>query len=177
MHVEPASPNDLAAIQRAYERGRAIHREHGEVPWPRFSDEQLLAEMRAGGLYRVTDGGTLAGVFSVAYEDEQIWHELERGAHIYLHRITRADNHSGGSIVGAIVTWALVQCAALGREGLRMDATNDNAPLLAYYARFGFETVATRRMPTDPRLSPHYHGIELALLERPFVVAEQNSSA
>jgi len=177
MHVERAQPKDLAAIQGAYERGRAIHREHGEVPWPAFGDEQLLAEMRAGGLFRVTDGDTLAGVFSVAHEDAQIWGELERGTHIYLHRITRADNPSGGSIVGAIVDWGLAQCDTLGREGLRMDATSTNAPLLAYYAKFGFDTVAKRLMPTDPALSPHYHGVELALLERPLIVAEQNSSA
>lgn len=167
MRVERASPSDLAAIHEAYERGRAIHREHAESPWPPFSDDALLAEMRADGLHRVMDGDTMVGVFSVTYEDEGIWGELERGAHIYLHRIARAEHHSGGSMVDAIVTWGLAQCDALGREGLRMDATSDNAPLLEYYRTFGFETVATLRMPADPRLSPHYHGIELALLQRP----------
>ena len=173
LRVEPATPADLSAIRGAYARGREIQREQGESVWPEFAEDALLAEIRAGTLLRIMDDDTVAGVFSAVYEDPAIWGELERGQHIYLHRIARAENYSGGSIVEALVSWAVARCEELGREGLRIDTWATNAPLNAYYAKFGFQFVGHRRMPADPRLSVHYHGTELALLERPLRSTKQ----
>ncbi len=67
----------------------------------------------------------------------------------------------------AIVAWALVRCAQLGREGLRLDTFGGNDALIAYYQSRGFTLVQKRMMGNDPRLSPHYKELLLALLERP----------
>ena len=123
--------------------------------------------MEAGHLYRVLNRGAFVGVFTVAYEDEAIWGELERGAHIYLHRFARSEAYAGRGLVDAIVAWGLVRCAQLGREGLRLDTWGGNEALIAYYESRGFTLVEKRTMGTDPRLSPHYKGLLLALLERP----------
>jgi len=48
-----------------------------------------------------------------------------------------------------------------------MDTWASNDALIAYYGRLGFHLVRRRRIAPDPRLAAHYHGIELALLERP----------
>ncbi len=165
MRVEPATPADLVDVRAAYANGRALQREQGSIVWPEFSDVFLLAEMDAGRLLRVLDGETLAGVFNVAYEDGAIWGELERGAHVYLHRIARTAQYAGGGLMEAVQGWAEARCRELGRDGLRMDTWASNLALIAYYQRLGFVHIENRRMPVDPRLSPHYHGIELALLE------------
>ena len=115
-------------------------------------------------LFRVVDG-TLVGIFSVAYEDEAIWGEHERGAHIYLHRIARAPGSRDARLVDAVLAWARAECRARGRAGLRMDTWSNNATLIAYYQRLGFDVVAHRRIEVDPRLPAHYHGTEFALLE------------
>lgn len=151
----------------AYAIGRRKQREQGTTVWPEFTDAAILREIAAGHLMRVLDGSEVAGVFSVAYEDPAIWEEEERGAHLYLHRIARADAYAGGEIFSAVVAWALDECRARGREGVRMDTWASNAGLLAYYGRFGFRLVGHRRIGADPRLPAHYHGIELALLELP----------
>jgi GNAT superfamily N-acetyltransferase len=166
MRVEPAPPRDLAAIRAAYAEGRRRQREQRSVVWPEFTDEAILGEIAAGRLYRVIENEVLAGVFSVAYEDAAIWGERERGAHIYLHRITRAAGFGGRALVEAVIAWARARCAELGRAGLRMDTWASNGALIAYYERFGFRLLGTRWIAPDPRLLPHYHGIELALLER-----------
>lgn len=167
LRIEPATAADLPDIHAAYAAGRAIQRAQGFAVWPEFTDGSVLAEIAAGGLQRVVDGATTAGVFSVTYEDPAIWGELDRGAHVYLHRIARAPGYAGRGLMDAVLAWARERCRALGRAGLRMDTWADNATLIAYYGRLGFTVVGRRRLDADPRLHPLYHGLELALLEEP----------
>lgn len=172
MRVEPATSADLPAVRAAYADGRRIQKEQGSVVWPEFSDAAILGEIEDGRLLRVVDDeDALVGVFSVAYEDAAIWGEHERGAHLYLHRIARAAGYPGRGLIDAVLAWAGARCEALGRAGLRMDTWASNVALVAYYRRLGFRLVDRRRIAADPRLPAHYHGIELALLER------RNSSA
>ncbi len=167
MRVEPASPTDLPAIRSCYADGRAVQRNTGSPRWPEFTDDAILAEMHVGALHRVVDGEELVGVFSAVYDDETIWGDLERGAHIYLHRIARASSYRGGGLVNAVIAWALAHGQTRGSEGLRMDTWAVNHALIAYYGKRGFDLVGTRRIPADSTLPVHYRGIELALLERP----------
>jgi ribosomal protein S18 acetylase RimI-like enzyme len=167
MQIEPATPDDLAAARAAYAHAREIQRQEGSTLWPEFGDASILAEIAAGRLLRVIDGGALVGVFSVAYDDAAIWGERERGEHVYLHRIARAAGSSVRGLFGAVLAWALEHCRGLGRRGLRMDTWADNTALIAYYERQGFRVVGRRRIGSDPRLPPHYHGNEFTLLEAP----------
>ena len=167
LRVEPARIHDMPAIHAAYAEGRAIQRARGVAnPWPDFTDAALLTEIAAGRLHCVHDGATLAGVFSLTDADPDIWGARERGAHLYLHRISRAAGWRGRGLTEAAVAWAEERRRAMGREGIRLDTWADNARMIALYESFGFVQVGRCRLGADPRLSPHYHGIELALLER-----------
>ncbi|HEV7992879.1 MAG TPA: GNAT family N-acetyltransferase [Gemmatimonadaceae bacterium] len=167
MRVEPAAPADLNTVRAAYSDAREIQRRQGSSMWPEFSDAAILGEIEAGRLHRIMHDDTVAGVFTVAYDDAAIWAERERGAHLYLHRIARAAGYRGQGLIDTVLEWAHGQCDALGREGLRMDTWASNEPLIAYYQKLGFELVGKQRIGVDPRLPSHYHGIELALLEQP----------
>lgn len=167
MRVERASPADLGAVRAAYAHARGIQQDRGAILWPEFSDATILAEIADGRLYRVTDGSALVGVFSVAYTDDAIWGERERGAHLYLHRIARAGTGEARGLVAAVLDWARAHCRALGREGLRIDTWASNGELIAFYERHGFQRVGECRIATDPRLPAHYHNREFALLEAP----------
>lgn len=163
--VEPAAASDLPAIRAAYADARRIQHEQNAILWPEFPDESIIAEIEAGRLFRVMDGDALVGVFSVTYEDEAIWGELERGEHIYLHRIARASTYRGKGLIAAVLAWARAHCCAVGRAGLRMDTWASNEALVSLYKRHGFRVVGRRRIGTEPRLPPHYHGGEFTLLE------------
>jgi ribosomal protein S18 acetylase RimI-like enzyme len=117
----------------------------------------------------VYDDDVMAGVFSMLDDDAAIWESRECGAHCYLHRISRAPRWEGRGLVDAILTWAHAEARRRGKLGLRMDTWASNHALIDYYGARGFALVGTRLMPADSRLSPHYHGIELALLEAPSV--------
>jgi ribosomal protein S18 acetylase RimI-like enzyme len=170
MRVEPATPAHLPEVLAAYADARALQAANRAFQWPEFSERSILDQMEAGVLFRVLDGDALVGVFTVAYEDPAIWGELERGAHIYLHRFARAATYPGRGLVDAIVAWALAHCESLGREGLRLDTWGHNDALIAFYESRGFTLIDKRTMGSDPRLSPHYDGLHLALLERPLTL-------
>jgi GNAT superfamily N-acetyltransferase len=166
MRVEPATPAHLPEVRAAYADARARQAAHRAFQWPEFPDHSILDQMEAGHLFRVLDGDAFVGVFTVAYEDPAIWGELERGAHIYLHRFARAETYPGRGLVDAILAWAIAQCESLGREGLRLDTWGGNVALISYYQSRGFTLVRKLTMGSDPRLPPHYDGLHLALLER-----------
>lgn len=167
MQIEPATPADLADIRAVYAHGRDVQRAQHSIVWPEFTDSTILAEVDAGNLFRIVTDAGLAGIFSVAYEDAAIWGPLERGAHIYLHRIARAPGVKSGGIVDAVLAWADARCARLDREGLRLDTWVSNAALIAFYERRGFRLVGERTLGADPQLAAHYHGNTFALMERP----------
>lgn len=166
MRIAVARVHDLKAVRAAYGAARATQRGQGSVQWPPFSDESIVAQAKLGQLQRVIDGHTLVGVFTVAYEDSAIWGERERGAHVYLHRIARAAGHLGRGLIVPVLDWGRAHCRDLKREGLRMYAWASNERLIDFYERHGFRVVERRRLGNDPRLAPHYHGNEFALLER-----------
>lgn len=166
MRIELATPTDLSEIRAVYAHGRKLQRAAHSIVWPGFTDATILAEVEAGNLYRIVIEAGLAGIFSVAYEDGLIWGSLERGAHVYLHRIARAPGVAGGGLVDVVLDWAEAQCARLEREGLRLDTWANNTALIAFYERRGFRLVAERTLGADPKLAAHYHGNTFALLER-----------
>jgi ribosomal protein S18 acetylase RimI-like enzyme len=175
MKVEQATASDLVEIRAAYADGRTRQLAQGSPLWPEFTDAAILAEIASGALHRVVDDGALVGVFTAVYEDAALWGDLERRAHIYLHRIARASTYPGRGLVDAILAWAQARGEELGLEGLRMDTWASNDALIAFYGKRGFTLVGRTRIPNDSPL-PHYRGLELALMERPLNFAAASSS-
>ena len=64
-----------------------------------------------------------------------------------------------------ILEWVADHCRSLGRAGVRIDTWAANAALIDFYERRGFRLVGHRSIGVDPRLPPHYHDGEFALLE------------
>ena len=167
MQVSPATVTDLPFVRATYADARALQRARGVTNvWPEFGDDEILRDIAAGRLFLVVDGGTLAGIFTALDADPDIWGARERGAHVYLHRIARAAGWNGRGLTEAVLAWAEGRCRSLGREGIRLDTWADNAAMVAHYGRLGFALVGHVTLPADPRLAAHYHGLELALMER-----------
>jgi hypothetical protein len=174
IRYELATVAQLDAIRAAYEDGRRTQRQRAAAEWPEFSELSIRAEIAEGRLWRVIEDETLVGVFTVAYADPAIWGDRETGGYIYLHRIARAVGSPTAGVFAQVLEWARAYCNEHACEGIRIDTWGSNDQLIAYYARFGFALVARVRLGNDPRLPVHYHGSELALLERPPEVARSS---
>lgn len=178
MRIVAATTDDIPDVQEAYAAGRAVQRATASIVWPEFPDSAIRAEIDAGFLWRVVgDDGRLAAVFSLTDSDTAIWGERERDEHLYIHRMTRAAGDARRGLVPVILAWARERARACGRAGLRMDTWAENAALIAYYVRLGFTLVERKRIAPDPRLLPHYYGVELALLEWAYDAARSASAS
>lgn len=167
VRIRPAMPADLPAVRAAYESARILQERTGSKVWPTFADDAILREIADQHVFGVFKGATLAGVFTLLDADPVIWGDLERGEHLYIHRMARAAGCTLPGLIESILRWARQACQALGRAGIRMDTWASNAALVDYYQRHGFHVVERRTMPAESSLPPHYHGLELVLLERP----------
>lgn len=165
MNVEPASIGDLPRIQEAYAEGRRRQQACGTLVWPEFSEASLVAEVRARKLFRVMDNDVMMGTFAVAYKDQAVWGERERGAHVYLHRIARSPAGTSRGLLPAVIEWACAHSRDLQREGIRLDTAAASSQLVAYYEQAGLVVVGRHVIGPDPTLPTHYHGTEVALFE------------
>ncbi len=165
MNVKPASIGDLSRIQEAYAEGRRRQQERGTLVWPEFLDASLISEVRARKLFRVMDNDAMVGTFAIAYEDQAVWGDRERGAHVYLHRIARSPWSTSRGLLQSVVGWACAHSRELQREGIRMDTAAASSHLVAYYEQAGFVVVSRHVIGPDPTLPSHYHGTEVALFE------------
>ena len=165
MNIEPASISDLSCIQEVYAEGRRRQQKRGTLIWPEFSDASLIADVRERKLFRVMDNDAMVGTFTIAYEDQAVWGERERGAHVYLHRIARSPSGTSRGLLRSVVDWACAHSRELQREGIRMDTAAASRQLIAYYEQAGFVVVGRYVIGPDPILPTHYHGTEVALFE------------
>lgn len=165
MNVEPASIDDLPHIQAAYAEGRRKQKDCGTLVWPAFAEASLIAEVQAQKLFRVMDSDVMVGTFAIAYEDQAVWGDRDRGAHVYLHRISRSPSDASDGLLQSVIDWACAHSKSLQREGIRMDTAAASHQLVAYYEQAGFVVVGRHVIGPDPTLPAHYHGTEVALFE------------
>jgi ribosomal protein S18 acetylase RimI-like enzyme len=177
VRIRPVTQDDLPAIRAAYETARILQLRTGSKVWPTFADDAILLEIAEQKVFGVFKGGVLAGVFTLLEADPVIWGELERGEHLYIHRMAGAAGCTLPGLFDTIVRWARQACQALGLAGIRMDTWASNGALIDYYSRHGFEVVGRRTMPPESSLPPHYHGLELVLLEKSVARPPQPTSA
>lgn len=163
--ITRATADDLPLLKRIYAEAAEIQRAQNAPEWPPFEDAQLLGEIGEQRIFIVSDGGVVAGIFTLAYDDPAIWHGDDRASYVYLHRIARTLSYARRGFLDGILAWVWAHARSLGRRGLRIDTWANNPALVSLYEGKGFAFVGTKRMPRDPSLLPHYHGIELALLE------------
>jgi len=163
--IVPATREHIPAILETYAHARRLQETRGAERWPEFALEEVLAEIDAERLLCVLDGQTVAGVFSIAYEDRALWDERERNDHLYLHRIAKSESAAGLSLVDVALAWARARCHQLGRSGVRMDTWASNTALIAIYERRGFAVVARKHVGRDPRLPAQYQNNDFVLLE------------
>ena len=129
--ITRASADDLPLLKRIYAEAAEIQRRQNAPEWPPFGDEQLLAEIAEGRIHIVRDGATVAGIFTVAYDDPAIWDGDDREAYVYVHRVARAAANTRRGFMDVVLDWVRAHARELGRRGLRLDTWATNAALAA----------------------------------------------
>jgi uncharacterized damage-inducible protein DinB len=104
-------------------------------------------------------------IFSVTYEDPQIWGKKSRDPALYIHRIATSSLFRGQGFFKQIITWAKAYARAQGKNFIRMDTWADNQNLINYYLSFGFNYLGIKQLGAHTDLPIHYAGNDLSLFE------------
>ncbi|MBX7127337.1 MAG: GNAT family N-acetyltransferase [Cyclobacteriaceae bacterium] len=162
--VRPGTPSDLDRIFELYNQATLFQLSKGATPWQGFDRGMIIGEIDQHHLWKVVDNNTIAGIFSIAYED-LVW-QHHSGSALYIHRIARNRHYHGAGLVPLIIDWCRQRALLNQCRYLRLDTFSANAALVEYYVRCGFTLKETFTVPeTELRLPAHYRGASLALLE------------
>jgi RimJ/RimL family protein N-acetyltransferase len=157
--------NDIDSIFNLYDAAIAFQKLKFNKYWPRFDRHKVEAEISKKRNFKIIAGDTIAGVFSVTYNDVEIWGEQDADGAIYLHRIVTGPDFRGHNLVNHIVEWAKQYALSNNINYIRLDCFADNENLVAYYKKQGFtflRDVLVRETEATPK---HYIGNPLALLQ------------
>jgi len=166
MEILNSTTEDIDTIFELYDAAIAYQKAHFHRHWIAFDRQKLEQEIAEKRHWKITmDDGKIGGIFSVTYNDADIWFEKDNDVSIYIHRIAVNPNYRGVGFVPFIIDWAKKYIRETGRKYIRIDTFSDNEKLIAYYMRCGFAYAGVARPKITADSPPHYVGIDLGLYE------------
>ena len=165
MQIENALGQDLKTILALYDKAIEFQKTVFDKPWLGFDVEFVNREIDEGRLWKITEDGLIANIFSVAYADPMLWLEKSNDPAMYIHRIVTNPDFRGRGYVPAITEWAKEHAREKNLRFVRMDTWSDNQKLLDYYQNCSFKFVGTVEPAESDTLPAHYRDLTLALLE------------
>ena len=157
-------PSDRPFIYWLFDGAIAYQKKYKYPVWADDKDvlQQDIEDQRQ---YKVLTGDGMAGIFTVYYTDPIVWRERDRGDAIYLHRIVVNPNFKGQQLFGKVLNWAKQRTAEQKLRYIRMDTWADNPTIIAYYQRFGFNSIDYYTTPESEELPVQQRGNDIVLLE------------
>lgn len=166
MKIVNATLKDIDTIFQLYDDATEFQKEKKvTIPWAGFKRALIEEEINEGRLFKITDDGAIACVFSIAFTDPLIWKEKNSDPAIYIHRIATSKHKRGRGYTTYIVDWARDFGKAHQKQFVRLDTNSDNYPLHEYYKRIGFTQLDDVKPTSIEALPKHYETITLATFE------------
>jgi RimJ/RimL family protein N-acetyltransferase len=166
MEILNSTAADVEAIFTIYHAAIQYQKAQFHRHWITFDNQKLAREIAENRHWKIImDDGQIGGVFSITYNDEDIWFEKDNDISIYIHRIAVNPAYRGVGFVPYIIDWAKDYVKNNGRKYIRIDTFSDNEKLIAYYLRCGFAYAGVARPRITADSPPHYVGIDLGLYE------------
>ena len=158
-------PRDLQEIYGFFEHSIHYQEKNGYPVWRNYDKNALVQEIEDKNQHKGVIDSKIAIVFSVGYNDEVIWREMDQGNSIYLHRIVVNPEFKGRKLFGLILEWAKEHSKHKGLDSIRMDTWAANPTIIDYYKKFGFAVVENYTTPDSEELPVHNRKLALTLLE------------
>ena len=156
---------DIDGVFRLYRGATELQKEKGVVQWPVFDRGLIETEIAEKRQWKIVIDNTIACVWSMAFDDPQIWGERDGDAAIYIHRIATNLMFRGNNLVGEIVEFMEGYARANQKRFIRMDTVGENRGLIAYYTKCGFEFLGLSRLTDTDGLPAHYHNATVCLFQ------------
>lgn len=165
LQITNSDPADLDFIFKLFEDAVVYQKKNGYDLWPQFGRKLIETEIAEGRHWKISEGNTIVGVFSVLYNDPVIWGERDKEPSVYLHRIAVNFSFKGKGLMQIIGVWAKEHAKEKGKRYVRMDTWGNNENLRRYYINSGFHYIGQQYLGKTDGLPDHYGGSVLSLFQ------------
>ncbi len=165
MKIEQSTPEDTDTIIGLYQMAVLLQREKGAVQWPTFERSLVATEIDQGRQWKIVVDDRPRCVWAIADSDPLIWQERNADPAVYIHRIATDPAYRGRGFTKTIVRWAKEFAAVHNRRFVRMDTVGNNAGLIHYYTKCGFQFLGLSVLQDTTDLPLHYHGATVSLFQ------------
>lgn len=159
------SLQDIDDVFKLYAMASDFKKKVSGVEWPEFNRGMIETEIQENRHWKIVVDGQVACVWSITFEDPQVWEERNEEPSIYLHRIATNPSFRGQKFVEQIVEWSKQYAQSHGKIYVRMDTIAGNQRLTDYYVKCGFSYLGTKRMSDTKGLPAHYHNATMGLFQ------------
>lgn len=159
------SLKDIEAVLGLYKMASDFKKTVSGVQWPEFDQRMIETEINESRHFKITVDEQVACVWSITFDDHQVWEEKNEDPAIYIHRIATNSNFRGQKFVEQIVEWAKQFAPQHNKLYVRMDTTAGNQRLTDYYVKCGFTYLGDQKMTDTEGRPDHYHNATMALFQ------------
>ncbi|WP_447608641.1 GNAT family N-acetyltransferase [Chryseobacterium sp. M5A1_1a] len=159
------SPQDIDDILTLYKMASDFKKKVSGIQWPEFERSMIETETLENRLFKITVDQQVACVWSITFDDLQVWEEKNEDPAIYIHRIATNPNFRGQRFVEQIVEWSKQFAKDHHKLYVRMDTTAGNQRLNDYYVKCGFSYLGSKKIKDTEGRPAHYHNASMALFE------------
>nr|WP_315028690.1 GNAT family N-acetyltransferase [uncultured Chryseobacterium sp.] len=159
------SLQDIEGIFEVYKIASDFKKKVSGVQWPEFDRNMIETEIKENRHWKIMVEDSIACVWSITFEDKQVWENRNSDPAIYIHRIATNPNFRGQKFVEQIAAWARNFAKENNKLFVRMDTTAGNQRLTDYYVKCGFSHLGSKIMSDTEGRPAHYHNATMELFQ------------
>jgi ribosomal protein S18 acetylase RimI-like enzyme len=163
--IANTSLEDINEIFEVYKIASDFKKKVSGIQWPEFDRNMIETEIKEKRHWKIMVDGAIACVWSITFDDFQVWKEQNADPAIYIHRIAANPEYKGQKFVEQIVEWAKHYATENNKLYVRMDTTSGNQRLNDYYIKCGFSHLGPRKITNTEGRPAHYHNATMELFQ------------
>jgi len=156
---------DIDEVFALYKMASDFKKTVSGVQWPEFDRSMIETEIKENRHWKIIVDGQIACVWSITFNDPQVWEERHADPAVYIHRIATHPDFRGQKFVEQIVEWSAKFAKENEKHYVRMDTTAGNQRLADYYIRCGFTQLGPKKIADTEGLPAHYHNATMVLFQ------------
>lgn len=166
MEIKNVKINDIDEVFRLYNIASEYQKAKKKVVvWPNFKRSLVETEINENRQWKMIINDEIACIWTITFQDEQIWEEKNKDSAIYIHRIATNPNFRGNNFVSKIVDWAKMYAKSINKQFVRLDTLGNNVKLIEHYKKSGFNFLGMFDLKNTDALPEHYQNAPACLFE------------
>ena len=165
MEIKNCDLGDIDEIFHLYKMARDFQKTKFTMHWPEFDRNLIRTEITESRQWKLLIDKQVACIWTISFDDPQIWEDRNNDSSIYLHRIATNPSFRGQNLVREILNWARKYASKNNKKYIRMDTVGNNPGLIKYYAKCGFDFLGLVQLKNTNGLPAPYKNSNIGLFQ------------